>query len=173
MDKAIAALHAELAKLRVGRAHTSLLDHIVVDYYGSRVPLKQVCNIRVEDSVTLLLEVWEKPMLDVVVKAVAQSDLGLNPAVQGTLVRIVMPPMTQERRQEVVRLVHRHAEASKVALRNIRRNANQQTKSALKEKSLSQDEEKSMNASIQKLTDQYIDQVVKITDAKEKELTSF
>lgn len=173
MEKAIASLRAELARLRVGRAHPSLLDHIAVDYYGSRVPLKQVCAIRVEDATNLSLEVWEKAMLEVVVKAIAQSDLGINPSAQGMVVRIVMPPMTQERRREAVRVVHRHAEASKVALRNIRRDANQKIKSALKEKLLSQDEEKSVNASIQKLTDHYVNKVAEIAAAKEKELTSF
>ena len=173
MEKAIASLKAELARLRVGRAHPSLLDHIAVDYYGSRVPLKRVCAIRVEDATNLSLEVWEKPMLEAVAKALAQSDLGINPSVQGMVVRIIMPPMTQERRQEAVRVVHRHAETSKVALRNIRRDANQKIKSALKEKLLSQDEEKSANASIQKLTDRYVDKVSEIAAAKEQELTSF
>ena len=173
MNKAIAALEAELAKVRVGRAHPSLLDHLDVEYYGSQVPLKQVCNVRVEDAVTLLLEVWEKPMAEVVAKAVAQSDLGLNPAVQGMVVRITMPPMTQERRQEVARVVHRHGESAKVALRNIRRDANQHTKGDLKQKALLEDQEKKLNTDIQKLTDAHVKQVDEIIAAKEKDLMSF
>lgn len=173
MEKAISSLQAELAKVRVGRAHPSLLDHLNVDCYGARVPLKQVCNIRIEDAVTLLLEVWEKPMAEAVAKAITQSDLGLNPAVHGMVVRISMPPMTQERRREAVRLVHRYGEAGKVALRNIRRDSNQQAKKALKEKFLSQDQEKGLNADIQKLTDSHVDKAAKMTAAKEKELTSF
>ena len=172
MEKAIASLQAELAKVRVGRAHPSLLDHLSVDYYDTRVPLKQICSIRTEDAATLLLEVWEKPMAEAVAKAIAQSDLGLNPAVQGMIVRVTLPPMTQERRREVVRVVHRHGEASKVAVRNIRRDSNQQAKNALKEKSLSQDEEKDLHASVQKLTNFYIAKVSTMVAAKEKDLMS-
>lgn len=172
MERAIAALQAELAKVRVGRAHPSVLDHLKLDYYGARVPLKQVCSVRTEDAVTLVLEVWEKPMAEVVAKAIAQSDLGLNPAVHGMMVRVTMPPMTQERRREVVRIVHRHGEAGKVALRNVRRDSNQQIKNALKEKSLSQDEEKHLHADIQKLTDAYVTQVTAMIAAKEKDLMS-
>jgi len=170
MGKSVEALKHELSKLRTGRAHTSLLDHIMVDYYGSQVPLKQVANIAVEDARTLTVSPWEKPMVAVIEKAIISSDLGLNPATTGTLMRIPLPPLTEERRRDMTRVVRHEAEVARVAIRNIRRDANSDFKELLKEKEMSKDDEHRAEEAIQKLTDQFIAEIDKILEAKEQDL---
>ncbi len=172
MEKTITVLHSELSKIRTGRAHPSLLDHITVPYYSSDVPLSQVCNISTEQATVLVLNVWEKSMAGEVERAVRNSDLGLNPAGSGNIVRIAIPPLTEERRKEMVKMVHKLSENAKVAVRNIRRDANQHLKKALKTKEISEDKEKEEMDVIQKLTDQHIQQVDEILCEKEKELMS-
>ena len=170
MAKSVEALKHELAKIRTGRAHTSLLDHITVDYYGSEVPLNQVASINVEDARTLTITPWEKNMVGKVEKAILSSDLGLNPATAGTVIRVPMPPLTEERRRELVRIVRQEAENGRVAIRNIRRDANHNLKDLLKEKAISEDDEKRAQESIQKLTDKNIVDVDSLLSEKEKEL---
>lgn len=171
MQKSVEALKNELSKLRTGRAHASLLDHITVDYYGSEVPLSQVANISVEDARTLSLTPWEKPMVQVVEKAIMTSDLGLNPATSGEVIRVPMPALTEERRKDMVKLVRKEGENTRVAIRNIRRDANSELKTLLKDKEITEDEEKRAEADIQKLTDKYITTEVEgKLEQKEKDL---
>ncbi len=170
MQKSIAALKSELAKIRTGRAHPSLLDHVTVECYGAKVPLAQVSSVTVEDAVTLTLNVWEKQNVENVEKAIAGAGLGLNPAVSGTVVRVPVPPLTEERRRDLVKVVRRHGETAKVSIRNVRRDANQQAKDALKAKEISQDQEKAYEKGVQKLTDRYIAEVDAVLSAKEKDL---
>ena len=170
MGKSIEAMKQGLSKIRTGRAHTSLLDHIKVDYYGSEVPLAQAANITVEDSRTLMVSPWEKTMVQVIEKAIMKSDLGLNPNTAGTSIRIPMPPLTEERRKDMVRIVRSEAEATRVAIRNIRRDANSDFKDLLKEKEISEDDERHAQDAIQKLTDHFVDKVDKLLAEKESEL---
>ena len=170
MQKSIDALKAELSKVRTGRAHPSLLDHITVEYYGSQVPISQVANIAVEDSRTLAVSPWEKPMVSVVEKAIMTSDLGLNPATAGTVIRVPMPPLTEQRRRDLTKVVKGEGEHAKVAIRNIRRDANSDFKSLLKDKDISEDEARGAEDTIQKLTDKYIVEVDKLVEAKEQDL---
>lgn len=170
MAKSVETLRHDLTKLRTGRAHTSLLDHITVDYYGSEVPLKQVANVNVEDARTLIVTPWEKPMVAVIEKAIMKSDLGLNPNTAGTVMRIPLPPLTEERRRDMIKVVRHEAEGARVAVRNIRRDANNDFKELLKEKEISEDEDRRAQEQIQKLTDQAIAEIEKITQAKEAEL---
>ena len=170
MGKSIESLKKELGKIRTGRAHASLLDHIRVDYYGSEVPLSQVANISVEDSRTLTVSPWEKPMVKLIEKAIMTSDLGLNPSSAGTVIRIPMPPLTEERRKDMVRVVRSEAEAARVAIRNIRRDANNDFKELLKEKEISEDDERRAGDDIQKLTNHFVDEVDKLLAVKEAEL---
>jgi len=170
MAKSVETLRHELTKLRTGRAHTSLLDHITVDYYGSEVPLKQVANVNVEDSRTLIVTPWEKPMVAVIEKAIMKSDLGLNPNTAGTVMRIPLPPLTEERRRDMIKVVRHEAEGARVAIRNIRRDANNDFKELLKEKEISEDDERRAQEQIQKLTDQAVADVEKVLQAKEAEL---
>ncbi len=170
MGKSIEALKQELGKIRTGRAHTSLLDHIRVEYYGSEVPLSQVANVSVEDSRTLTVSPWEKPMVRVIEKAIMTSDLGLNPSSAGTVIRIPMPPLTEERRKDMVRVVRSEAEAARVAVRNIRRDANNDFKELLKEKEISEDDERRAADDIQKLTNRFVQEVDKLLAVKEAEL---
>ena len=170
MGKSIEALKGELAKIRTGRAHPSVLDHITVDYYGSRVPLSQVASIAVEDSRTLSLTPWEKPMVQVVEKAILTSDLGLNPATSGMVIRIPMPPLTEDRRKDMIRIVRHEGEATKVAIRNIRRDANSDIKALLKDKEISEDESHGAEEQIQKITDQHVATVDAVLQVKEKDL---
>jgi ribosome recycling factor len=170
MGKSVEALVHELAKVRTGRAHPSLLDHIRVDYYGSEVPLSQVANINTEDARTLTVTPWEKPMVAVVEKAIMTSDLGLNPMSAGTVIRVPMPPLTEERRKDLIRVVRHEAEAAKVAIRNIRRDANQELKEMVKEKVISEDDERRGQEIIQNLTDQHTKKVEEVLDEKEKDL---
>jgi ribosome recycling factor len=170
MGKSIEAMKQGLSKIRTGRAHTSLLDHIKVDYYGSDVPLAQAANITVEDSRTLMVSPWEKTMVQVIEKAIMKSDLGLNPNTAGTSIRIPMPPLTEERRKDMVRIVRSEAEATRVAIRNIRRDANSDFKDLLKEKEISEDDERHAQDAIQKLTDHFVDEVDRLLSEKESEL---
>lgn len=170
MGKSIEALKHELSKIRTGRAHPSLLDHIKVDYYGAEVPLAQAANIAVEDARTLSITPWEKQMVPVIEKAIMTSDLGLNPNTAGTVIRIPLPPLTEERRRDLVRIVRHEAENARVAVRNIRRDANSDFKELLKEKEISEDEERRAQEAIQKLTDQFVEQIDQLLAAKEAEL---
>lgn len=170
MAKSVETLRHELTKLRTGRAHTSLLDHIMVDYYGSEVPLKQVANVGVEDSRTLTVTPWEKQMVAVIEKAIMKSDLGLNPNTAGTVMRIPLPPLTEERRRDMIKVVRHEGEGARVAVRNIRRDANNDFKELLKEKEISEDDERRAQEQIQKLTDQAIADIEKVLQAKEAEL---
>jgi ribosome recycling factor len=170
MAKSIESLKTEMSKIRTGRAHPSLLDHVMVDYYGSDVPIKQVANVTIEDSRTLAITPWEKPMVPVIEKAIMTSDLGLNPSSAGTVIRVPMPPLTEERRKDLVRVVRHEAEGGRVAIRNIRRDANSDLKELLKEKEISEDEERKGEDDIQKLTDKYIAEIEKVLQAKEAEL---
>lgn len=170
MGKSIEAMKQALSKIRTGRAHASLLDHIKVDYYGSEVPLAQAANISVEDSRTLMVSPWEKPMVQVIEKAIMKSNLGLNPNTAGTSIRIPMPPLTEERRKDMVRIVRAEAEATRVAIRNIRRDANSDFKELLKEKEISEDDERHAQDDIQKLTNHFVEEADKLLAAKEAEL---
>lgn len=170
MGKSVEALVHELAKVRTGRAHPSLLDHIRVEYYGSEVPLSQVANINTEDARTLTVTPWEKPMVAVVEKAIMTSDLGLNPMSAGTVIRVPMPPLTEERRKDLIRVVRHEAEGTRVAIRNIRRDANHELKELVKEKVISEDDERRGQEIIQNLTDQHIKKVEEVLGEKEKDL---
>ena len=170
MKKSVEALKAELIKVRTGRAHTSLLDHIVVPYYGSDVPINQVANITVLDSRTLGVSPYEKNLVSTVEKAIRDSDLGLNPTNVGQLLRVPLPPMTEERRRELVKVVRQEAENGRVAIRNIRRDANHELKGLLKDGEISKDEERKAEENIQKLTDQFIKKLDTALAEKEAEL---
>jgi ribosome recycling factor len=170
MGKSVEALSKELTKIRTGRAHPSLLDQVSVDYYGTATPIKQVANVTIEDSRTLVVTPWEKPMVAAVEKAIMNSGLGLNPATAGTVIRIPMPPLTEERRRDLVKVVKGEAEGGRVAIRNIRRDANSDFKELLKDKEISEDESHQAEDNIQKLTDKYIAQIEEVLAAKEKEL---
>ncbi len=170
MAKTIETLKSELSKLRTGRAHTSLLDHITVDYYGSEMPLSQVATIKVEDARTLSVTPWEKTMVAPIEKAIMTSDLGLNPATAGTVIRVPLPALTEERRKDMIKLVRQEGEKARVAIRNIRRDAIHNLKDLLKEKAISEDEERRAQDVIQKLTDAHVEQVEKLLIVKEKDL---
>ncbi|MBE1299988.1 MAG: ribosome recycling factor [Alteromonadaceae bacterium] len=170
MEKSIAALKANFSKIRTGRAHPSLLDNINVPYYGAPTPLKQLANVIAEDSRTLALTVFDKSSIQAVEKAIMQSDLGLNPISAGTTIRIPLPPLTEERRKDLIRVVRGEAEQGRVSVRNIRRDANSDIKELLKEKELSEDEARKGEEDIQKITDKFIKQVDELLSAKEAEL---
>lgn len=170
MQKSIAALKEALAKLRTGRAHTSLLEHIRVPYYGSEVPLNQVANVVASDARTLTITPWDKQMVPVIEKAIMAADLGLMPATAGSVIRIPMPALTEERRREIVKVARQEAEAARVAVRNARRDANAELKQLLKDKKVTEDEERRAQDEIQKLTDRHIAEIDKILAAKEAEL---
>jgi len=170
MGKSVDSLRTELTKIRTGRAHPSLLDQIVVDYYGTDTPINQVANVTVEDSRTLAVAPWEKQMVAVVEKAIINSGLGLNPSTAGNLIRIPMPPLTEERRRELVKVVKNEGENTKIAIRNIRRDANSDFKDLLKAKDISEDESHDAEDSVQKHTDKYVASVDEVIAVKEKEL---
>ena len=170
MNKTLKALRTELSKIRTGRAHTSLLEHISVNYYGSQVPLNQAANINVLDARTLGVSPWDKGMVADIEKAIMNSDLGLNPVTTGTVMRVPLPALTQERRKELTRVVRSEAEKSKVAIRNIRRDANHHIKEMLKEKLITEDEDRKQENKIQKITDAHIKDVDDILRDKEMEL---
>jgi len=170
MKKSLDALKNELSKLRTGRAHTGLMEHITVDYYGSAVPLSQVAQIAVEDARTLTVTPWDRTMVQPIEKAIMTSDLGLNPATSGTVIRVPMPALTEQRRKEMIKVVHKEGEAAKVAVRNIRRDSNGELKNLLKAKTISEDDERGAEETIQKLTDKYIVEIDKVVEAKEKDM---
>lgn len=170
MTKSIESLKADLAKVRTGRAHTGLLDHIQVDYYGNPTPLGQVANLTLIDARTIGVQPWEKKMVAVVEKAIRESDLGLNPATQGDLIRVPMPALTEERRRELTKVVKHEGENAKVAVRNLRRDANEQLKKLLKDKLVSEDDERRAQDDVQKLTDRFVADVDKLLVEKEKEI---
>jgi ribosome recycling factor len=172
MGKSIDALKHEFSKIRTGRAHPSLLDQITVSYYGTDSTISQVANVAVEDARTLSITPWEKNMVQIIEKAILKSDLGLNPATNGMVIRIPLPPLTEQRRRDLVKIVRHEAENGRVAIRNIRRDANTEIKEALKEKLISEDEAHSAEEKIQKLTDQYVKDVEKLLEAKEADLLS-
>ena len=170
MSKSVASLKQELTKLRTGRAHTSLLDHITVDYYGSQVPLNQVSNVGVEDSRTLTVTPWEKAMVPVIEKAILNSDLGLNPASAGTVIRVPLPALTEERRKDMIRVVRNEAEGGRIAVRNVRRDAIGDVKDLQKEKLIGEDEERRAEDEIQAITDKYVAEIDRVLADKESEL---
>jgi len=170
MQKAVEALKTDLGKVRTGRAHTGLLDHIKVDYYGTMMPITQVANVTLADAHTITVQPWEKKMVHPVEKAIRDSDLGLNPATSGDLIRVPMPALTEERRKELIKVVHREAENARVAVRNIRRDAISHLKDLLKAKSVAEDDERRAQEDVQKLTDRYIAEVDKLLHAKEADL---
>jgi ribosome recycling factor len=170
MGKSVTSLKNDLTKLRTGRAHTSLLDHITVEYYGSEVPLSQVANVSVLDSRTLSVSPWEKPMVQAIEKAIMNSNMGLNPATTGELIRIPLPPLTEERRKDMIKVVRAEGEGAKVAIRNIRRDVLSDIKSLLKDKEITEDDEHQAHDDVQKITDKYVKQVDEALAVKEKDL---
>jgi ribosome recycling factor len=170
MQKSVDALKADLTKIRTGRAHTGLLDHIQVDYYGSMVPIGQVAQVGLGDARTITVQPWEKKMVPVVEKAIRDSDLGLNPATSGDIVRVPMPVLTEQRRKELVKVVKHEGENAKIAVRNLRRDANHHVKEMLKAKSISEDDDRRAEEAIQKMTDRFVGEVDKLIAEKEKEV---
>nr|WP_268838042.1 MULTISPECIES: ribosome recycling factor [unclassified Pseudoalteromonas] len=170
MQKSVAALGSQLSKIRTGRAHPALLDGITVSYYGADTPLNQVANVTVEDSRTLAISVFDKSLAQAVEKAIMTSDLGLNPAAAGTVIRVPLPPLTEERRKDLIKVVRGEVESGRVAVRNIRRDANSEIKALLKDKDISEDEAHQSEDEIQKLTDKYIKEMDAQLSAKEEEL---
>jgi len=173
MQKSIAALKEEFKRLRTGRAHPGLLEHVTVEYYGSQVPISQTANVSVEDARTLTVTPWERKMVPVIEKAIQNSDLGLTPVTAGTVIRVPLPPMTEQRRKELVKVVRHEAEAGRVAIRNVRRDALSDLKELLKDKVIGEDDERRAHDEIQKLTDRYIAQVDALLKEKEAEIMEF
>lgn len=173
MAKCVAALAQALRKLRTGRAHPSLLEHLTVEYYGTSVPLSQTANIAIEDSRTLTVTPWEKPMVQVIEKAIMGANLGLTPVTAGTVIRVPLPPLTEERRRDLARLVKQEAEQGRVAVRNVRRDALNDLKELLKEKLVNEDQERQGHQQIQELTDRHVAEIDKISEEKQKEIMSF
>ena len=170
MKKTLETLKADLGKIRTGRAHTGLLDHLLVDYYGTSTPVNQVGNVTLLDARTIGVSPWDKKMAAVIEKAIRDSDLGLNPATVGDTVRVPMPALTEERRKDLIKVVHREAENARIAVRNIRRDANNHLKDLLKQKKVAEDEERRAQDNVQKLTDRYIAEIDKALAAKEADL---
>ncbi len=172
MAKAIEALGASLRKIRTGRAHPSLLDHVMVEYYGGEVPIGQCANVTVEDGRSLAITPWERDMVGKIEKAIMTSELGLNPNTAGTVIRITMPPLTEERRRDLAKIMRGEGESARISIRNARRDANQTLKDMVKEKMISEDDEHRGEQEIQKLTDKYVAEVEALLDAKETEIMS-
>jgi ribosome recycling factor len=170
MAKSVASLQQEMTKIRTGRAHTSLLDHITVEYYGSQAPLNQVSNVGIEDSRTLIVTPWEKDMVQAIEKAIMSSDLGLNPVSAGTVIRVPLPALTEERRKDMIRVVRHEAEGGRIAIRNIRRDALHDIKELLKEKMIGEDDERRAEGEVQVITDKHVAEVDKVLAVKESEL---
>jgi ribosome recycling factor len=170
MKKTLEALRNDLAKVRTGRAHTGLLDHVMVDYYGTPTAVPQVANVTLLDARTIGVTPWEKKMAGAIEKAIRDSDLGLNPATQGETVRVPMPALTEERRKDLIKVVHKEGENGRVAVRNVRRDAIQQLKDLLKHKKVAEDDERRAQEDVQKLTDRYIAEIDKLLQAKEADL---
>ena len=170
MHKSIDTLKADLAKVRTGRAHTGILDHVMVDYYGTPTNITQVANVTLVDARTIGVHPWEKKMLGTIEKAIRDSNLGLNPSTQGEMIRVPTPALTEERRKEMVKLVKSEAEDAKIAVRNIRRDANEVLKKLLKDKAISEDDERRAQDEVQKLTDKFVTEIDKMVIEKEKEV---
>jgi ribosome recycling factor len=170
MQKSVQALQAELKKLRTGRAHPSLIEHLKVDYYGNDVPLQQVAAISIEDARTLVVSPWEKGTVQAIERAIHKSDLGLTPNTAGTVIRIPLPPLTEERRRDLTKVVRHEAENARVSVRNVRRDVIADLKERLKKKLVSQDEERRAQDEVQKLTDRFIGEIDQVLAAKEKEI---
>ena len=170
MTKTLDALRNDLAKVRTGRAHTGILDHVMVDYYGTPTAVPQVANVTLVDARTIGVTPWEKKMAPAIEKAIRDADLGLNPATVGETVRVPMPALTEERRRDLIKVVHKEGEAGRVAIRNVRRDANQQLKDLLKQKLVAEDQERRAQDDIQKLTDRYIAEIDKLLQSKEADL---
>jgi ribosome recycling factor len=170
MQKTLEALKLDLGKVRTGRAHTGLLDHITVDYYGTPTPLKQVANLTLPDGRTIAVTPYEKRLAPVIEKAIRDADLGLNPSTVGEMVRVPMPALTEERRKELIKVVKHESESAKVAVRNVRRDANTHLKELVKDKKISEDDERRAQDDVQKLTDRYIAEIDKVLHAKEADL---
>jgi len=170
MQKSVEALRHDLAKIRTGRAHTGLLDHIQVDYYGSMVPINQVGQVGLADARTITVQPFEKKMVQAVEKAIRDSDLGLNPASHGDVIRVPMPALTEERRKELTKVVRHEGETARVAVRNLRRDANTHLKDLLKKKEVAEDEERRAQDDVQKMTDRYVAEIDKLVAEKEKEI---
>lgn len=173
MSKTLDSLRTELAKIRTGRAHPSLLEHVQVDYYGSNVPISQAASVSIEDARTLAVTAWDKSMVQALEKAIMKSDLGLNPVTAGTIIRIPLPPLTEERRIALSKVVHHEGENAKIAIRNIRRDANHHIKELLKNKDISEDDDHRAEQDIQQLTDSNVKQTDEIVAVKEQELMEF
>ncbi len=170
MSRCVQTFQTDLKKLRTGRAHPSLIEHLKVDYYGSEVPLQQVASISVEEGRTLVVSPWEKTLVQAIEKAIHKSELGLNPLTAGTVIRIPMPPLTEERRRDITKVLRHDAENARVAVRNVRRDVMADIKEALKEKLVSQDDERRAEGEVQKLTDKYVAEIDQLLAAKEKEI---
>ena len=170
MTKSVEALKLDLGKIRTGRAHARLLDHVRVDYYGSKTPLNQVANIAVSDARTLTVSPYDKAAMQAIEKAIRESDLGLNPAAAGQTIRVPLPALTEERRRDLTKHVHKEGEAAKIAIRNVRRDSNQHLKDALKKKLITEDDDKRGEDTVQKMTDRFIGEVDKLVAAKEQEI---
>jgi len=170
MQKSVEALKHDLAKIRTGRAHTGLLDHVMVDYYGTPTPVPQVANVTLADARTIAVTPWEKKMVTAVEKAIRDSDLGLNPATSGEVIRVPMPPLTEERRRDLIKVVRHEAEDARIAIRNVRRDANDHLKKLLKGHEISEDDERRALEDLQKLTDRWIGEVDRVLQAKEADL---
>lgn len=172
MRKCIESLKVELSKLRTGRAHPSILDHVRVDYYGSEMPINQVANITSSDARTLTITPWEKNMVNAIDKAIRDSGLGFNPVTTGDIIRVPMPALNEERRKELIKVVRTEAEAARVSIRNVRRDANAEIKNLLKGKLITEDEERRMGDDVQKITDKFVAEADQVTTAKEADLMS-
>lgn len=170
MQKSIESMRGDMAKIRTGRASPALIDHLTVDYYGTATPISQVANISVQDARTLAVQPWEKTMVSVVERAIMEANLGLNPMTAGDLIRIPMPPLTEDRRKEMVKVAAAEGENGKVAIRNIRRDANSDFKSLLKDKEISEDQEKQAEQRVQVLTDKYVAEIDEVVKEKEAEI---
>jgi ribosome recycling factor len=170
MVKSIESLKTDLQKVRTGRAHTGILDHVQVDYYGSMVPISQVANLSLADARTIVVQPWEKNMSNAVEKAIRESDLGLNPASMGETIRVPMPALTEERRRELTKFIKGEGEQTKVAIRNLRRDANESLKKLVSDKEISEDDERRAQADVQKLTDKFVAEVDQVLQAKEAEI---
>ncbi len=170
MQKCVVVFQADMKKMRTGRAHPSLVEHLKVDYYGSDVPLQQVANVSVEDARTLVVSPWEKSMVSAIEKAIHKSDLGLTPNTAGTVIRIPLPPLTEERRRDITKVVRGDAENARISVRNVRRDALSDVKEMLKEKMISQDDERRVHEEIQKITDRFVAEIDQLLAGKEKEI---
>lgn len=170
MKKSLESLRADLAKVRTGRAHPGILDHVMVDYYGNPTPINQIANLTLVDARTIGVQPWEKNMVAAVEKAIRDSDLGLNPATQGEMIRVPMPMLTEERRRDLIKVVKAEAENAKVAVRNVRRDANENLKKLLKDKTVSEDDERRAQDEVQKLTDRFVAEIDRALQVKEADL---